>query len=184
VSIARAPSHVLAVLAAAAAVVAAPAQAGAADPPRFRAYYAAFDRGPALIPGHDTSLVPQGLAYWAARDALVVSYDDSAGGASRIAIVDRASGRRLKTLQLRTTGHVGGLGMTRSGHLWVANNGKLVRYAAASLDGGATGGTITADRSFDVPASSFVGVRGNDLWVGGFARSGGPRARRSPTARR
>jgi hypothetical protein len=49
------------------------------------------------------------------------------GGPSRIAIVDRNSGRYIKTLLLRTTGHVGGLCMTQSGHLWVAANKKLFR---------------------------------------------------------
>jgi len=156
--------------------LAAPALLGAADPPRYRDYYDRFDRGPALIPGHDTRLVPQGLAYWPARDALVISYYDDAGGASRIAIVDRASGRGIKTLLLRTTGHVGGLAMTSSGHLWVANTGKLVRYSQATLDGAGDGSTITADRSFDVPASSFAAARGNRVWVGRFARSGSPRA--------
>lgn len=173
--IARALRLAVAALAAVAALLA-PAVAGAADPPRYRAYYDLFDRGPALIPGHDTSLVPQGLTYWVARDALIISYYDSGGGASRIAIVDRGSGRYIRTLLLNTTGHVGGLGMTISGHLWIANNGTLVRYSASTLDRGRDGTTITADRTFDVPASSFVGVRGNDLWVGTFARSGNPRA--------
>jgi hypothetical protein len=158
------------------AALAAPALAGAADPPRYRAYYERFDRGPALIPGHDTSLVPQGLTYWVARDALIISYYDSAGGPSRIAIVDRESGRRLKTLLLRTTGHVGGVGMTISGHLWVATRGTLFRYPASTLERGRDGTTVDSDRGYDVPASSFVGVRGNDLWVGRFARSGDPRA--------
>lgn len=130
----------------------------------------------ALIPGHDTGLVPQVLTDWVARDALIISYYDGAGGPSRIAIVDRERGRYIKTLMLRSTGHVGGLGMTISGHLWVANRGKLVRYPASTLERGADGGTITADRTFDVPASSFAGVRGNDIWVGKFARSGTPRA--------
>jgi hypothetical protein len=156
--------------------LAAPALLGAADPPRYRAYYDLFDRGPALIPGHDTRLVPQGLAYWPARDALVISYYDDGGGASRVAIVDRGSGREVKTLRLRTTGHVGGLAFTSSGHLWVANRGKLVRYSQATLDRGRDGATITADRTFDVPASSFAGARGNRVWVGRFARSGTPRA--------
>lgn len=172
---ARAFGCALAVLVAVAAL-AAPAPAGAADPPRYRAYYDRFDRGPAFIPGHDTSLVPQGLTYWVARDALIISYYDSAGGPSRIAIVDRESGRYIKTLLLRTTGHVGGLGMTISGHLWVASNGKLFRYPAGTLDRGSEGRTVDSDRTVPVPASSFVGVRGNDLWVGRFARSGDPRA--------
>src|SRR5690606_34237625 len=59
----------LAVALAAAAVLGAPAPAGADDPERYRDYYRIFDRGPAKIPGADTSLVPQGLTYWVARDA-------------------------------------------------------------------------------------------------------------------
>ena len=172
--LARVLRHVLAT-AVLIGALAAPALARAADPPRYRAYYDAFDRGPAKVPGHDTRLVPQGLGYWPAHDALIVSYYDDAGGPSRIAIVDRASGRRIKTLLLRTTGHVGGLGVTQSGHLWIANNGKLVRYSSAALENGADGDTIRSDRSFDVPASSFVGVRRNDIWVGTFARSGSPK---------
>jgi hypothetical protein len=166
--------HALAVLAAAA--LAAPALAGAADPPRYHAYYDVFDRGPADVPGLNTSLVPQGLTYWAARDALIISYYDTAGGPSRIAIVDRGSGRYIKTLLLRTTGHVGGLGMTQSGHLWVATNEKLFRYPAGTLDRGAEAGTIDSDRTYNVRAWSFVGVRGNDLWVGQFKGSGNPLA--------
>lgn len=165
--------RVLAALVAVAAL-AVPALAGAADPPRYRAYYDAFDRGPADVPGLNTSLVPQGLTYWAARDALIISYYDTADGPSRIAIVDRESGRYIKTLLLRTTGHVGGLGMTRSGHLWVATNSKLFRYPASTLDRGAEGRTVDSDRTYNVRASSFVGVRGNDLWVGQFKRSGKP----------
>lgn len=172
-SMASALRRVLAVLVAVAAL-AAPALAGAADPARYRAYYDVFDRGPANVPGLNTSLVPQGLTYWAARDALIISYYDTAGGPSRIAIVDRKSGRYIKTLLLRTTGHVGGLGMTQSGHLWVATNQKLFRYPASTLDRGAEARTVDSDRTYNVPASSFVGVRGNDLWVGQFKRSGSP----------
>ena len=147
---------------------------GAVDP-RFRAYYDLFKRGPALIPFHDTKLVPQGLTYWAARDRLIIGYYDAAHGRSRIAIVDRRSGRHITNLVLRTTGHVGGLGMTQSGHLWVATNGKLFRYPERTLDS-VEGTLIDSDRTFEVKAFSFIGVRGNDLWVGQFARSGKPRA--------
>lgn len=158
--------HALAVLAV--AVLSAPALAGAAEPPRFRAYYKAFHPGPAKVPGLESSLVPQGLTYWAARDALIISYYDTAHRPSRIAIVDRKTGRYIKTLLLRTTGHVGGIGMTQSGHLWVASDGKLFRYPASTLDRGAEGQTVDSDRTYKVEAWSFVGVRGNDLWVGRF----------------
>jgi hypothetical protein len=62
--------------------------------------------------------------------------------------------------------------MTQSGHLWVATNGKLFRYPASTLDRGAEARTVDSDRTYNVPASSFVGVRGNDLWVGQFKPSG------------
>lgn len=158
--------HAPAVLAVAA--LAAPARAGAADAAdeaRVRAYYKVFHQGPE-VPGLESTLVPQGLTYWAARDALIISYYDTAHRPSRIAIVDRKSGRHIKTLLLRTTGHVGGIGMTQSGYLWVASNGKLFRYPASTLDRAAEGGMVDSDQTYKVEASSFVGVRGNDLWVG------------------
>jgi hypothetical protein len=143
--IATAAAAALAVVATALAV---PALAGA-EPARYRAYYERFSHGPALLPGHDTSLVPQGLTYWVKRDALIVSYYDSDGGPSRLAIVDRAGGRYIKTLLLRTTGHVGGLGMTLSGYLFVASDGKLFRYRPAPWTG-----APRARRSTPTPASA------------------------------
>jgi hypothetical protein len=163
-------------LAAAAALAAGVAGGAAGAPDRYDAYYAAFDTGPAKIPGHDSSFVPQGLTYWPSRDALIISYYDSKGSASRVAIIDRGSGRRIKTLHLRTTGHVGGIGMTRSEHLFVANNGKLFRYPSATLARAADGQTVDSNGTYRVPASSFVGVRRNDLWVGEFATGGRPQA--------
>src|SRR3954447_25480768 len=61
-SVASAFGRLLVVLAAVGALVP-PAVAGAPDPPRYRAYYKLFDRGPANVPGLNTSLVPQGLTY-------------------------------------------------------------------------------------------------------------------------
>ncbi len=64
--------------------------------------------------------------------------------------------------------------MTQSGHLWVASNGKLFRYPESTLNRG-DGSLIDSDGpGFKVPASSFVGVRGNDLWVGRFVGPGDP----------
>jgi hypothetical protein len=50
----------------------------------------------------------------------------------------------------------------------VASDGKLFRYPASTLDRGTDGRTVDSDRSYKVEASSFIGVRGNDLWVGRF----------------
>lgn len=159
--------HALAVLAVVA--LTAPALAAADEPARFREYYQVFHRGPADVPGLGSGLVPQGLTYWPQHDALIISYYDADHHPSRIAIVDRQSGRYIKTLLLRTTGHVGGIGMTQSGHLWVASDGKLFRYPASTLDRGSEGATIDSDHTYKVEASSFIGVQGNNLWVGEFS---------------
>jgi hypothetical protein len=139
----------------------------AADPPRYRTYYAIFDRGRALIPYHDSRWVPQGLTHWPEADALVISYYDAGHGNSRIAIVDRATSRRLKTLTLPDKGHVGGLAMTSS-YLWVASSGKVDRYAKSALSSTHDGGTIARDRSLTLKASSFITVTGNTMWVGRY----------------
>jgi hypothetical protein len=165
-SVARIRLTVPMLLACAAALVLATA-VHAADPPRYKAYYRIFHRGKTLIPGHDTRYVPQGLAYWPQQAALLISYYDSKGGHSRLAIVDRASGAKRKILVLNTGGHVGGLAATKS-YIWVANNGKVVRYAKATLAAAKDGSTVKGAGSYEVKASSYVTVRGNRMWVGQF----------------
>jgi hypothetical protein len=158
---AGASACVVALLAAAVAV-------HAADPPRYRTYYAIFDRGTALIPYHDSRWVPQGLTYWPEKDALVISYYDAGHASnSRIAVVDRATSRRLKTLTLPDKGHVGGLAMT-AGYLWVASSGKVGRYAKSALDSARDGASVARDRNFTLKASSFIRVTGDKLWVGRY----------------
>lgn len=139
----------------------------AADPARYRDYYRIFDRGKTLIPGHDSQYVPQGLAYWPEQAALVISYYDSKGGNSRLAIIDRATGAKRKVLVLNGGGHVGGLATTKS-YIWAANNGKVVRYSKATLTNAKDGSTVKGSGSYAMKASSYVTVRGNKMWVGAF----------------
>jgi hypothetical protein len=139
----------------------------AADPPRYKTYYKIFDRGGALIPGKDSQFVPQGLAYWPEQDALVISYYDSKGGKSRLAIIDRGSGAKRKILVLNTDGHVGGLAMTKN-YLWVANNGKAVRYAKSKLASAKELALVKATSTYPIKASSYMTVRANKMWVGQF----------------
>ena len=142
--------------------------ASAKDPADLQRYYSMFQRGPALIPGHDTPWTPQGLAYWPEQNAMVISYYDSTGkNKSRLAIVDRTTGARRKLVQLNTTGHVGGLAMT-SGHLWIANNGKIVRYTKGALAAVGELGVLKANGSKSVAASSYLTANGSSLWVGKF----------------
>ena len=149
-------------------VLAAPAVAHAADPARYRPYYAIFDRGDAKIPGHDTRWVPQGLAYWPQRDALLISYyDGQRTKNSRLAAIDRASGKRLQLYELNGDGHVGALAIAGP-YLWIGDSGKLHRYALSVLDATGPLPRITASESFSVRASSFATVEGDKLWLGDF----------------
>lgn len=152
-------------------LLAVPAAAQAADPPRYRPYYAIFDRGDAKIPGHDTRWVPQGLAYWPQRDALLISYyDGQRTKNSRLAAIDRASGQRLQLYELNGRGHVGALAVAGP-YLWIGDSGKLHRYALSVLDATGPLPRITASESFGVRASSFATVDGGKLWLGDFNQS-------------
>jgi hypothetical protein len=89
--------------------------ADAADPARYRAYYDIFNRGNSLIPGHDSRWIPQGLTYWPDREALIISYYDGDKKLnSRLAVIDRASGKKQSIFELPERGHVGGLAMSRT----------------------------------------------------------------------
>jgi hypothetical protein len=152
--------------------------ADAADPPRYKAYYDIFDRGDTLIPGHDTRWTPQGLAYWPQQDALVISYYDGQHAKnSRLAVIDRASGKGRKIVELPGKGHVGGLGMS-DGYLWAADGGRVTRFTEASLSSTPDGGRLKAAGSYAVHASSYLTIVGRQLWLGEYKKDSGATAYR------
>ncbi len=172
---------VAALVAGALVLTIAPAHAGAADPPRYAPYYKIFNRGNAKIPGDDTRWIPQGLAYWAEQDALIISYyDGEYAKNSRLAIIDRASGAKKKIVELPEDGHVGGLAMSRL-YLWVASSGRVSRIAKTALAATGDGARVRVDASKKVPASSFATMEGDHvLWLGTFVRKGTATAYRYP----
>lgn len=159
---------VLPLLATAAVALAGPTSpAQAADPPRYKLYYDLFDRGGAKIPGHDTSWVPQGLAYWSEQDALVISYyDGNEKQKSRIAIIDRNTGARRKILVLPRKGHAGGIGFTKR-FLWVTQDGIVYRVRKSELAKPEMS-TVKLDEDWPVSASSFMTIAGDRMWLGQF----------------
>lgn len=163
------PNRLLAALAACALVLALPVAAGAADPKRYRPYYRIFERGNAKIPGHDTRWIPQGLTYWAEQDALIISYYDGEHEKnSRLAVIDRASGKKQKLLELPEQGHVGGLAMSRL-YLWVASSGNVSRISKSALAGTGNGGRLRVDSTQKAPATSFAIMEGDHiLWLGKY----------------
>ncbi|MGE4428169.1 MAG: hypothetical protein AB7G37_17085 [Solirubrobacteraceae bacterium] len=148
----------------------APAPPATAAPSDLDRYYRYFDVGPKKIPGSDTYWTPQGLAYWAEQDALVISYYDSQGKRnSRLAVIDRRTGTRKKLLAMPTKGHVGGLAMSRK-HLWVANNGRIVRFTKRALTRKKNLAPLKSAGSWKVAASSYLTIHGRSLWVGSFKK--------------
>lgn len=144
----------------------APASADAAGAGRYQAYYNVFDRGDALIPGHDTRWVPQGLTYWPERDALIISYYDGEEELnSRLAVIDRKSGKQQKIFELPVKSHVGGLAMSR-GYVWVAGEGAVTRYAKRTLE--LTSFRLADSGRIPTRASSYLTINHNKLWVGDF----------------
>jgi hypothetical protein len=142
--------------------------ANAADPPRYKAYYDIFNRGRALIPGHDTRWVPQGLTYWPERDALIISYYDGDEELnSRLAVIDRASGKKQSIFELPERGHVGGLAMSKR-NLWVASSGTVSRIPKRTLALAADGDRLAVHSVPTLAATSFATFDGANLWVGTY----------------
>jgi hypothetical protein len=148
------------------------AAAHADDPARYKTYYSIFTRGEQEIPYLGTTpYVPQGLAYWPEKDAMVVSYLDDRGGKARIVILDRKTSRNSKILIVNDTGHVGALAMSRN-YLWVAsttgNAKKVIRYLKSTLANSPDGSQVTQNKDYTLQASSFMEIFGNKLYVGTF----------------
>lgn len=131
-------------------------------------YESYFDSHSTDMPFTNSKWVPQGLTK-RGEDQLVISYYDRFEDAnSRIAIVNRATGARVKWLRLDTKGHVGGLAMTRD-WLWVANGGYLYRYKRSQL-GQDSGTTIHRSASINVKGkASYAYAEGETVWVGDFS---------------
>lgn len=131
------------------------------------------DDGPA-IPGLDQQMIPQGLAYWKQHDWLIVSAYTEGGGASTLAVVNRASGEAVKRLPINLEdgkpyrGHAGGVAISRE-NLWVSSEGALYRLPLASLERAADGDPVSFADRFETPVrASFTTYADGVLWVGEF----------------
>jgi hypothetical protein len=149
--------------------------ANAADPARYKTYYDIFNRGNSPIPGDNTRWVPQGLTYWPDRDSLIISYYDGERKLnSRLAVIDRASGRKQAIFELPERGHVGGLAMS-DGSLWVASSGTVSRISKPSLARAASGDRLPVASTHKLAATSFATFDGANLWVGTYETDAGKR---------
>ncbi len=142
---------------------------GSADaaPARYNEYYKYFDTGHAYIPYHDSRWVPQGLTKLGENQLVISYYDRFHTQKSRIAVINRSTGKYVKMFNLDTTSHAGGLAMTDK-YLWVASDGHLRRYARSALSG-RSGGTLHTQAYLPVKGkASYAFAEGNTVWIGTF----------------
>lgn len=138
-----------------------------AIPPQYPEYHVYFESHRIDMPLVKDRWVPQGLTKWG-EDRLIISYYDRFETTwSRIAIVDRATGARIKWLRLDTKGHVGGLAKTKE-WLWVATSGHVYRYSHRQLSK-PTGKMMLRGYDKDVKGkASYAYAEGENVWVGNF----------------
>jgi hypothetical protein len=135
-------------------------------------YNSRFYDGPAI--GHLSNYVPQGLGYWKAKDALVLSYynEDDAGSTALLSIRNRLGTKNERKWVRIVGGHAGGVVVGRK-YLWVASTDAndrsyVYRYSLSRLAKARHGSYLTYDsgKRFAVATSSYLTLRGGDLWVG------------------
>ena len=136
------------------------------------------------MPDAGTNWVPQGLTYWKAKDALVISYyyhdpaNENFTPYSQIWVVKRKTGRQLSHFSLDDSSHVGGLAMTKKYLLVAASDAKdgynvhgyrasrMLRPRVTSV-----GPQLKAVKRYKVPIKgSYMGTNttGSQLWIGDF----------------
>lgn len=129
-----------------------------------------FSDGPAI--GHLGGYIPQGLAYWQGKDALVTTYydEDDAASPALLSVRDRLGAKAERTWLTMMPGHAGGA-VISGPYLWVASTTAagtpyVYRYSLAKVAAAKHQSYLGYDQAFRVAASSYVTVRDGDLWVG------------------
>jgi hypothetical protein len=146
------------------------------DEAKYPEFLSLREEGP-VIPGIFQEAVPQGLAYLASQDMLLISNYMDDGRQSCITAVSMASGDLVKVFWLEEPngaphkGHVGGLAVSAR-HLWVAS-GPGVYYVDLDTLASDSGSLRLSGFVETAAKGSFATFAGDTLWVGEFTRSDG-----------
>ncbi|HLO02897.1 MAG TPA: lamin tail domain-containing protein [Symbiobacteriaceae bacterium] len=139
----------------------------------YPAFWNSSTAGP-IVPGLTEDLVPQGAAYWADQDLLLLSNYLDDGRPTVLTLVKATSGALVKTLHLYQEdgsayiGHAGGLAVSTK-HLWVASGSAVYRIPLSDLLAAPDNGEIHfAGRIPTETNASFTAYADNILWVGEF----------------
>lgn len=128
-----------------------------------------FVRGPDVP--HSPDYQPRGLAYLPQRDWLILYSFDAGQRRSILSVIDRDSGRRVKTLAVQPSA-AGGVAISR--HLWITHlagdRHYIRRFSLTKLLNARDGSSLAPDAAFPVRASRYVAIHGPALFVGGESR--------------
>jgi hypothetical protein len=130
--------------------------------------------GSFIIPGLDTSYVPQGVCWMPGGELVALTFhmpDKSA--ASKVVLVEPGAGRVVRAFDLADefdapyTGHAGGVAV-HQGFLWIASGFKARRYALDDVLA-ARAEHLVAVGGFNADARcSYASSDGAHLWLGDF----------------
>lgn len=149
-------------------------------------YYKASEKG-FVIPGTGDGFIAQGIEYDTVNNYFIVTGYMKDGSASPVYLVDRSTGKLVKTILPQDhegndyTGHAGGISLFANKFLYIADGGgrclRVYNYAdvLAAEDGAhvrAIGKFSTKKSSDDNIRPSFTTVIGDKLIIGEFYRAG------------
>jgi len=145
---------------------------------RFSVYTAGLIPGP-VIPGLFEGAVPQGLAYYADADLMMISNYMFDGRASNITLFSMSGEAPVKTLWLMNgsgsphTGHVGGLAAAGK-RLWVASENKFYAIPLDDVLAASDGARIAFREEYEpLVKCSFAASAGGVLYIGEFTSADG-----------
>lgn len=140
---------------------------------KYQALWDISEEGP-VIPGLAQDLVPQGLAYDRAKDWLLAVYYMDDGRPGTLSVIDRASGRLVKSVLLMNedgtpyTGHAGGVAVSPR-YVWIASEEYLFQIEKEDLLRAENNQEIRFRSKIPVPVqASFNYYADGVLWVGEF----------------
>lgn len=132
----------------------------------------------AVIPGLNQKMVPQGMGYISEQDWFVLSFYQSNGEASILAILDGTSGTFLKAVSILNiggtpyTGHAGGVVASKS-NIWISSGSYLRRIPIKNIVAAEDGSEIEIEDEFNTGTrASFATYSDGILWAGEFYHSG------------
>ncbi|MFD0715470.1 lamin tail domain-containing protein [Paenibacillus sp. GCM10027626] len=147
--------------------------------PAFDAFWRVSEKG-AKIPGLHQDVVPQGIAYDAENDWLIMSAYMRDKRPSSLSVIDANSGKLIKSVVLKNddgtpyVGHAGGVTVSKA-NIWVSSGEYLHRLPKEALELAADNDELQfADKFLTPTRGSSAAYHNGVLWAGDYYDSGSP----------